>query len=212
MTELKPLYRGVLHQWAAPITFGAGLVMIALAPNTKAALAAFVYVSSLLLLFSVSATYHRFKWGTPQQELYRRLDHTCIFGLIGGTYTVPCLLALPWDVGREVLVVVWGGSVLAALRVFLWKKAPRIVIAAPYLLLGWTAAFYHGHFTSALLPEQLFFYFCGGIAYTSGAVFYVLRWPNVRPGVFGFHEMFHLMTIIASFCHFAATLSLVMHA
>ena len=210
--SLKPFYRGVLHQWAAPVALGAGLVMIAIAPTVRATSAALIYASSLFLLLSVSATYHRLKWGTAQQELYRRLDHSCIFILIGGTYTAPCLLALPPEVGREVLWVVWGGSLFATLRVFFWRKAPRWVVAAPYLLLGWTGAFYRGDFVAALLPEQLFFYFLGGLAYTAGAVFYVLRRPNLRPGVFGFHELFHAMTIIASGFHFAATLSLVMHA
>jgi hemolysin III len=209
---VKPFYRGVLHQWAAPVALGAGLVMVAVSPNMRAMLASIIYVCSLFLLLSVSATYHRVKWGTAQQELYRRLDHSCIFILIGGTYTAPCLLALSPEAGREVLLVVWGGSLFATLRIFLWRKAPRWVVAAPYLLLGWTGAFYRSDFISSLLPDQLVFYFLGGLAYTTGAIFYVLRRPNLRPGIFGFHELFHAMTIIASVFHFAATLSLVVHA
>ena len=208
----KPVYRGVLHQWAAPVFLGAGLVMAVVAPTERARIAGIIYACSLLLLLSISATYHRFKWGTPEQELYRRLDHSCIFVLIGGTYTAPCLLALPSSIGAEVLWVVWGGSLFAMLRIFFWRRAPRWVVTAPYLLLGWTGAFYRSSFVSSLLPEQLLFYVLGGLAYTAGALFYMFRRPNLRPGVFGFHELFHAMTIIASIFHFAATLSLVLHA
>jgi hemolysin III len=148
-------------------------------------------------------------WDDKMRERMRRLDHSCIFILIGGTYTPIAMLALPEEIGREVLWVVWGGALLGVLRVHLWRRAPRFITIIPYLLLGWLAAFYLKHFLSALTPEQSWLFFGGGIPYSLGAIVYALKRPEPVPGVFGHHEVFHALTLVASACHFSAVMLMV---
>lgn len=205
----KPTLRGVLHHWAAAVALGAGLVLVAMAPTPRASIAALVYSLCLVLLFSVSALYHRPNWPPRTREVMRRLDHSCIFIFIAGTYTPVSLLALPSPVGDEVLGVVWVGALLGLLRVQLWRTAPRFITIAPYLLLGWLAAFYFREMQAALSSGQLLFLLLGGAAYSSGAIVYALKRPEPIPGVFGHHEVFHALTIVACACHFWVVLTLV---
>jgi hemolysin III len=207
-----PVLRGVLHQWAAPVALGAGVMMCAWAPTTRAAWAAAIYVSSVLLLFSMSAAYHRITWSLEARARMRRIDHSCIFTLIAGSYTPICLLALPEAEGGQFLRLVWFGAALGMLRVFLWARAPRLVIAAPYLLLGWLAIFYLPALRQGMTPGQFHLLLSAGLVYSIGAIAYVLKRPEPMPGVFGHHEVFHLFTIVAGGVHFVCVASLVHNA
>jgi hemolysin III len=206
-----PKLRGVLHQWAAPIALGAGIMLCIWAPTTRAAWAAFIYMSSVFLLFSMSAAYHRITWSLIARARMRRVDHACIFTLIAGSYTPICLLALPEAEGSQFLVLVWLGAALGMLRVFLWVRAPRLVTAAPYLLLGWLAIFYVPALREGMTTLQFRLLFAGGMTYSIGSLAYVLKRPEPVPGVFGHHEVFHLFTIIAGGIHFACVASLVLN-
>jgi hemolysin III len=207
-----PTLRGVLHHWAALIALGAGLMLCAWAPTSRAAWAAAIYVGSVLLLFSMSAVYHRITWSLAARARMRRVDHACIFVLIAGSYTPICLLALPEAEGAQFLWLVWGGAILGLLRVFLWARAPRLIIAAPYLLLGWLAILYLPALRQGMTPLQLRLLVGAGVVYSVGALAYVLKRPEPLPGVFGHHEVFHLSTVIAAGIHFCCVASLVRNA
>lgn len=209
MSDEKPKLRGMLHQLAAACALGAGGVLVSMAPTARAAAAAALYASSLVVLFAVSATYHRVTWSAPARAWMRRADHASIFVLIAGTYTPIALLGLPGASGVHLLWAIWGGALLGVLQSLFWVSAPKPLTAAIAVAVGWTLVPYLGEARAALGAGQLALVLGGGVAYTLGAVAYALKRPNPRPGVFGYHEVFHALTIVGAVLHFAVVLRLV---
>lgn len=208
--EKKPLWRGWLHAGTFPLALALGIVLICLADGAPAKWASAVFMASSLLLFGISATYHRFNWSPKVKAVFRRLDHSNIFLLIAGTYTPLAVCALPPDKAVVLLSIVWGGALLGiGFRIF-WLKAPRWLYVPLYVALGWAAMMYVVDLVNANVAMMVLV-LVGGIAYTTGAVFYALKRPNPIPGVFGFHELFHACTVIAFLCHWTAILLIVMN-
>lgn len=205
LAEVKPLWRGWIHAGNFPITIAAGIVLISLAHGPVAKWASAVFMLSSMLLFGISALYHRINWKPTTKQVFRRLDHANIFLLIAGTYTPIALLALPFSKGILLLVLVWVGALLGiGFRVF-WIGAPRWLYVPLYLLLGWAAMMYIVDIAQANLAAMVLVV-VGGLMYTLGAVVYGIKRPNPVPGVFGFHEIFHALTVLAFLCHWAAAL------
>jgi len=200
----KPSLRGVLHQWAAVYALGAGTALVALAPTAYAAVAAAIYAASLVVLLTVSAVYHRFQWTPRVRTWLRRADHASIFLLIGGSYTPIAMLALGGDAGRHLLIVIWCGVALGVLVSMLWPGAPKWVSAALAIAVGWTIVPYLGAVGRALDTTEIWLIALGGIAYTVGAVVYAAKRPNPWPRSFGYHEIFHALTLVGAGLHFVA--------
>jgi hemolysin III len=208
--ETKPLWRGWLHAATFPLAIAAGVVLISLADGAPAKWASAVFMASSLLLFGISALYHRINWSPRVKAVFRRLDHSNIFLLIAGTYTPLAVCALPTDKAVVLLSIVWGGALLGiGFRIF-WLKAPRWLYVPLYLALGWAAMMYIVDLVQANVAMMVLV-LVGGVAYTVGAVFYGLKKPNPVPGVFGFHELFHACTVIAFLCHWTAILLIVLN-
>ncbi|MBS2031371.1 MAG: hemolysin III family protein [Deltaproteobacteria bacterium] len=205
----KPRLRGVLHQFAAATALGAGAVLVAVAPSARAALAAGLYAASLVALFTVSATYHTVRWSPRARARMRRADHASIFVLIAGTYTPIALLGLPQAQGTRLLLCVWSGAALGILQSLFWVQAPKVVGAILAIAVGWTLVPYFSTAVHALGAETFGPLLVGGIAYTLGALAYATRWPRLSPRVFGYHEVFHALTLIGAALHFVAVLNLV---
>lgn len=208
----KPRLRGVLHQWGAVYAFGAGTGLVALAPTAHARIAVAIYAASLALMFTVSAVYHRFQWTQSVRTWLRRADHASIFLLIGGTYTPIATLALDGGTGHDLLIAIWCGVALGVLVSLLWPGAPKFVSAAIALAVGWTIVPYLGAIVRVLSTAELWLIGLGGIAYTIGAVVYAAKRPDPWPGSFGYHEVFHALTLVGAALHLAAVLSLVRSA
>jgi hemolysin III len=206
---LKPSLRGVLHQWAAVYALGAGTALVVLAPTAQARVAAAIYAASLVLLLTISAVYHRFQWTLRVRTWLRRADHASIFLLIGGSYTPIAMLALGGEVGRHLLTVIWCGVVLGVLVSMLWPGAPKWVSAALAIAVGWTIVPYLSAIGRALDPPQIWLIALGGIAYTVGALVYAMKRPNPWPRHFGYHEIFHVLTLVGAGLHLAAVLLIV---
>lgn len=205
--EAKPTWRGWIHAGTFPVSIAAGIVLIALAHGTMAKWASAVFMVCSMILFGISALYHRFNWKPATKQLFRRLDHSNIFLLIAGTYTPIALLALPPNKGIVLLISVWAGALLGiGFRVF-WIGAPRWLYVPLYVLLGWAAMMYIVDIAHASIAAMVLVV-VGGLLYTLGAVVYGLKKPNPIPGVFGFHEIFHTLTVIAFLCHWAGALLL----
>ena len=209
---MKPALRGVLHQWAAVFALGAGTGLVALAPTRTSCIAVTVYSASLALLFTVSAVYHRFDWPNDVRMWLRRADHASIFLLIGGTYTPVALLGIGGEDARQLLTLVWCGAALGILVSLLWPGAPKFVGAAIAVAVGWTIVPYIGALTRALHPAELWLIVLGGVAYTVGALVYALKRPDPWPRTFGYHEIFHALTLVGAGLHLAAVLSIVRSA
>jgi hemolysin III len=205
---VKPRMRGVLHQEAAWLALGAGSVLIAMARTVEAAVAAGIYAASLVVQFAVSSIYHRVQWGARARALMRRADHSSIFILIAGTYTPIALLGLAGDEGRRLLITIWLGAALGVALSLFWVNAPKPLVAIIAIALGWTIVPYFGEVHS-LLGWSVWLVLAGGIAYTVGALVYAARRPDPFPRVFGYHEIFHVLTIVGAVLHFAVIVRIV---
>ncbi|HYO64792.1 MAG TPA: hemolysin III family protein, partial [Archangium sp.] len=170
------------------------------------------FAFSLVTLFTVSATYHRVNWSAPARAWMRRMDHASIFILIAGTYTPVALIGLPEAIGNSLLRAIWAGALLGVLQSLFWVNAPKAITAALAVGVGWTLVPYMGEAYRSLGARQLALILAGGVAYTAGALAYASKRPNPRPGVFGYHEVFHALTIVGAVLHFIAVLLLVRSA
>ena len=182
-------------------------MLIVLAHGAVAKWAAAVFMACSMILFGISALYHRFNWKPKTKQVFRRLDHANIFLLIAGTYTPIALLALPREKGLILLIAVWAGALLGiGFRVF-WIGAPRWLYVLLYVALGWAAVMYVVDIAHANIAAMVLV-IVGGLLYTVGAVVYGFKRPNPVPGIFGFHEIFHSLTVLAFLCHWTAALLL----
>ncbi|MFF8384303.1 PAQR family membrane homeostasis protein TrhA [Streptomyces kanasensis] len=199
---LKPLLRGWLHAAMFPAVLVAGLALTALADSARGRLACAVYTLTACLLFGISALYHRGDWGPRATAVLRRLDHANIFLIIAGTYTPLTLLLLPGSTGRVLLWAVWAAAVAGiAFRVF-WVGAPRWLYTPCYIAMGWAAVFFLPDFLRTGGVAVLVLVVVGGLLYSAGGVVYGIKRPNPSPRWFGFHEVFHLLTLAAFVVHY----------
>ena len=201
---VKPRLRGWLHAGTAPLALAAGIVLVALAPTATAAAAAAAFSLSAVVMFTTSAIYHRGHWSPAADRRLRRLDHANIFLLIAGTYTPFAVLALHDETRIAVLAAVWGTAVVGAISRVVWVNAPRWSYVPLYIGLGWAAGFVvpqllHGAGAAAFTLIAV-----GGACYTIGGLIYGLKRPNPSPRWFGFHEIFHTLTIVGFVCQYVA--------
>lgn len=203
--EVKPTWRGWIHTGVLPIVIAGGVVLIVLADGLVAKIASAIFFASSFLLFGNSALYHRFNWSPRVKKALKRVDHANIFLLIAGSYTPITLLALPKAQAFWLMIVIWGTAALGiGFRVF-WISAPRWLYVPIYIAMGWAAIVFVGDFFKANAPMMILI-LSGGLAYTIGAVVYGLKRPNPIPGHFGFHEIFHSLTVLAFMSHWTAAL------
>lgn len=201
---VKPRLRGWIHAGTAPLAVIGGAILTALAPPTAPRVAVLIFAITAVLLFGTSAVYHRGTWGPTAQAALRRADHANIFLIIAGTYTPLAILLLDTRTATVLLVVVWSGALLGLAARMLWLGAPRWVYTPVYIALGWVAVGFMKQFWDAGGPAVVWLVALGGVAYTGGAIVYALKRPNPSPRWFGFHEIFHVGTVIGFWCHFAA--------
>jgi hemolysin III len=200
--EVKPKLRGWMHAATAPAALAAGIVLVALSPTASTRVGSAVFATSALLLFTVSAIYHRGTWSPKVWRFLRRFDHANIFLLIAGSYTPFTLLLLRGADRIVLLSVVWAGALLGVAFRVLWSDAPRWLYTPIYIALGWAAVFYFGDFVDSASTAVLVLIAVGGGLYTLGGLVYGLKRPNPFPRWFGFHEVFHSLTIAAFVTHY----------
>jgi len=202
LDEVKPKLRGWMHAASAPLTLAAGIVLVVLSPTATTRIGSAVFATSALVLFTVSGIYHRGTWSPKVWRFLRRFDHANIFLLIAGSYT-PFTLLLLHGADRVVLLsVVWTGAVLGVLFRIFWNDAPRWLYTPIYIALGWAAVFYFGDFVDTASTAVLVLMAVGGGLYTLGGVVYGFKRPDPFPRWFGFHEVFHTLTIAAFVTHY----------
>ena len=197
----RPSWRGRIHGVAVAVTIPAGVVLTLVTPSGLPRVAVLVYVLSLLALFSTSASYHLLTRSQRAQRTMRQLDHAMVYVLIAGTYTPVCLLALPRNIGVPFLIAIWLAAALGITLKITWRA--HKTSGAMYLVIGWAAliilpwSYHMAGFTSLLL------FALGGIVYTVGAILFYLQRPQLKPLVFGFHEVWHVFTVVAVALQFA---------
>lgn len=208
--EVKPHLRGWLHLGSVPLTLAAGVVLVAMSPTAATRTGSAVYAASALLLFTVSAIYHRGHWSARTARVLRRFDHANIFVLIAGTYTPFTLLLLQGTERVALLVTVWTCALLGVAFGVLWVGAPRWLHTPVYIAMGGVVVFFLGDFFQGaqdrfgvgLGTAVVVLIATGGALYTAGAIVYGFRRPNPWPTWFGFHEVFHTLTVLAFVTHY----------
>jgi hemolysin III len=200
---VKPALRGVFHEAGFYLAIALGIPLVLTAEPGRARIAAIVFASCLAGCFGASALYHRPTWRPKVRAWLARLDHAGIYLLIAGTYTPPGLIVLSGAWRVSVLAIVWSGAAVAILMKLFWVRVPKQMSAAIALLLGWVGI--------VALPQLLkigagglVLLLLGGAFYSVGAVIYALKRPSPVPHVFGYHELFHVLTLAAAGCQFAA--------
>ncbi len=202
VAELKPRMRGWLHAATAPLALVGGILLVLLSPAGTPRTGSAIFAACALVLFSVSATMHRGGWSPRMELVLTRMDHASIFLLIAGSYTPFSLLLLEGQDRVVLLTVAWSGAALGiAFRLFC-PGAPRWVYTPIYIALGWAAVFFAGDFARYPDTPVVVLLALGGFLYTVGGVVYGLRRPNPIPQWFGFHEVFHTLTVVAFAAHY----------
>jgi hemolysin III len=201
---LKPRLRGVLHQWAFAASAVLGVLVVLVVPDGRPRFAAAVYTFSVTALFGASALYHRVSWRRPSVRRWmRRLDHSMIFVLIAGTYTPFALVKFDDALGRALLIAVWGGAAGGIVLKLVWIDAPKWLGALIYVVLGWVTVVTFPALVRHVGVVATCLVALGGVLYTTGAVVYATRRPDPSPTVFGYHEVFHLLVVLAAALQYA---------
>lgn len=202
--EVIPRLRGLLHAHAAWVAGAASIVLVILAPTANARLAAFIYGVALVALFTVSALYHRWPGDPRWKPWLQRLDHSTIFIFIAASYTPITLLVLHGTLQTVVLISVWAGAAAGVTLSVAWINAPRLLVAACYVALGWVAVIALPELWRQIGPAPFILLAVGGGLYSLGAAVYASQKPNLWPRTYGFHEVFHTLVILAAVVHFIA--------
>ena len=203
LRRLREPVNGLTHLGGAVVAAGGLIVLIYLAwGDTAKAAALGLYGITLVLMFSASAAYHMATAGPRVLLLLRKLDHSAIYLLIAGSYTPICLhyFAGFWRTGM--LAIIWSLAVAGIVVKIFVIRAPRWVTAGIYLLMGWLSIAAIREILAALPAGALVWLFLGGLFFTGGAVIYMLKKPDPWPGVFGFHEVWHIFVLLGAFSHF----------
>ena len=203
VANLKPRLRGVSHEYAFFVSIATGAALIATASDGRTRLAASIYAVAVTALLGTSALYHRVTWRPAARRWMRRLDHSMIFFLIAGTYTPVCLIALHGTLARTILIVIWAGALGGIVFKLLWIDAPKWLLALVYVALGSVAAAVFGELPAAVGWLGVAGLLGGGLLYMVGAVIYASGRPNPWPKTFGYHEIFHVLVIVAASLHYA---------
>jgi len=179
------------------------------APDLWLALVAAVYGAGAILMLLASGLYHGYKRAENQSGILRKLDHIGIFIMIAGTYTPLCYVYLTGGMRWGIIAAQWALVLAGFFQSIYFIKAPRVVITLIYLAMGWMVVIPIKQIFTAMDPQSIIFLVAGGLAYTVGAVIYMLKKPNPAPGVFGFHEIFHVFILIGVLCHYIVILGAV---
>lgn len=194
--DIKPKLRGWIHAGTVPLAVILGVVLLMVSRGTAAVTGAAIFMVTSLVLFGVSAVYHRFNWSPRVKAIFRRIDHANIFLLIAGTYTPVSLMLLPANKAAIMLTLVWTGALAGVFFRVFWIGAPRALYVVLYVALGWSAMlFVTDLFRASWITMTLVM--VGGVLYSIGAAVYGFKRPNPSPRWFGFHEVFHTLTVAA---------------
>ena len=200
---VKPRLRGVFHELGFYAAAAVGILVVLTADPGKARLAAAIFASCVVVCFGLSAVYHRPTWRPRARAWLARLDHAGVYLLIAGSYAPFGLIVMSKDWAIPVLGIIWIGALLAIILKLCWVRTPKWLSAAIGLTLGWVGVVAFPQLLKLSLVAVLLVV-ASGLLYTAGAVVYARRRPDPRPEVFGYHELFHVLTVAAVACEYVA--------
>jgi hemolysin III len=209
---VRPLLRGVLHEVGFVVAIVVGLLVVVGSDGVRRSLAAAAFAGSAATMLGASALYHRVTWSARVRPWMRRLDHAGIYALIAGTYTAVGLVSLHGAVRTVVLTVVWTGTAAATLLKLCWVRAPKWLAAAIGISLGWIGIVAVPQLLRAAGIAPVALIAAGGVAYTLGGIVYARRRPDPIPALFGYHELFHALTLVALALQYVAITFFILRA
>jgi hemolysin III len=204
--KAKDPFSGYSHAFGAALSVLGLILLLSKSAATNASAWHYVgftvFGAGLILLYSASSVYHLLNLKPKSMLVFRKIDHMMIFVLIAATYTPICLIPLngPW--GWGLFGAVWGSAAAGIVMKALFFKAQRWLYTVNYLLMGWACVICIAPMLRTIPAGGLMLLLAGGVAYSAGAVFYATKWPGRNAKVFGFHELFHVLILIGSLCHF----------
>ena len=199
----RPRLRGVLHGAGFVVACVIGVIFVG-ATDGRRLVAAAVFAGSAAAMLGTSTLYHRITWRPRARQLMRRADHAGVYLLIAGTYTPVGLLRLHGALQHVVLGIVWTGAAAAILTKLCWVRAPKWLSAVFGIALGWVGLAAMPQLAHTAGAAAVALLAAGGLAYTIGAIVYARRKPDPVPTVFGYHELFHALTLVALSCQYVA--------
>jgi hemolysin III len=205
----KPRLRGVSHEVAAFVFPFMGMAAVLAAGSAAEKVAVGVYTLGISLMYATSACYHRANWAPVPKGRMRRLDHSMILVAIASTYTPIAVIALSATTARILLGAVWSLAVAGMLVRNFWLDAPRWVMSAFYIGVGWTAVAVLPSLLAGLGTASFALTLAGGLVYSIGALALACRWPDPVPAVFGYHEVFHALVLVAGLLFYVVVIELV---
>jgi hemolysin III len=208
---VQPRWRGRLHLAAFALSVPAGVALCVVAGSSSARIAAAVYALTVSGVFGASAAFHMLARSPSARRRMSRLDRAMIYLQVAGTYTPVCLLALGRALAVAMLAIVWAGAAAGA-GLVLWRGNLPVLGPGLYMLLGWPSVLVLPFALDRVHALGVALLFAGGVIYTAGAVMLVRRWPDPNPAVFGYHEVWHVLTLVAGACHWTAIWLLVSSA
>jgi hemolysin III len=203
-SAIRPRFRGSSHRIAFFLTIPLAVALGLEVKTSAGRAAAIAFGTSVVTMFGASALYHTVDWPEARRRWMRRLDHAGIYALIAGSYTPVGLLVLSGNWRLAVLGIVWTGAAIAIALKFFWLDAPKWLSAVIGIGLGWVAVVVFPQILDRVGIAGSVLVLAGGLAYTAGALVYALRRPDPLPAVFGYHEVFHALVIVAVACQYSA--------
>jgi hemolysin III len=210
LSKIREPVNGMTHLGGAITAFIALIALLIIGKSdAMKEISLLIYGLSLIALFSASAAYHLIQANSNIIQILRKLDHSAIYVLIAGTYTPFCLLAFKGFFHWGMLEIVWSFALVGIIVKIFYVKAPRWLNATIYVVMGWLGISAAGQVTSALPVNVLVWLITGGVIYTLGAIIYSTKIFNFYPGIFGFHEVWHIFVLLGAIAHFISVLLLV---
>ena len=205
----RPRFRGSLHRWAAVSAVPMAIVLFRYTTTAQQRIVILIYTCGMLAMFGGSALYHRGRWTASTKRVMQRVDHSTIFCAIAGTYTPIAVLVLTGGLRIAMLLTVWVGALVGVVLQWLSKPPSRVLSAVVYVIVGWAALMALPQLLDGLGRPTFALVVLGGLAYTVGSVVYATKHPDPVPASFGYHEVFHLFTLIGAGLHYAVILRLI---
>ena len=193
----RPRLRGLSHEVAFFVSLPVGAALALSTHGTTGRAAAITYAAAVAFMLGASGLYHRITWSRVWRPRIKRLDHAGIYTMIAGSYTPIGLLVLRGDTRPIVLGIVWTGAAAAILLKLVWVAAPKWLAAAIAITLGWVGVFALPQIATHVGLTACLLLLGGGLAYTGGGLVYAFRRPDPLPAVFGYHELFHALVLVA---------------
>jgi hemolysin III len=198
-----PRFRGVSHLIACAAALPVGVLLVLQAKTGVAQVSAIIFAASVTAMLFVSSLFHRRSWAPARRRWIALLDHAMIYALIAGTYTPFCLLVLHAGWRVPILAIVWGGALVGTAVRLVLPNASSWLGAGTGLTLGWIAVIVWPQIVGGIGVGASLLLFAGGLSYTVGAIVYARRRPDPFPQAFGYHEIFHALTVVAVACQYA---------